>query len=159
MVDPDQSVEFVDRAHPLVFVRLPPRLGTPEINAMFEGFDRVQGRRLPYFVVVDTLPVLKLPNSVERKMITDRLRDPARTVLVRELNLGSAIALSSRAARGVLTALNWIRQPATPQAIVETVEEAMDIGLGRLRERGIEITPAMIELRAQQILRRFATSR
>jgi hypothetical protein len=147
------AVEFVEAAFPLVLVRLPSNMGAPELRVMFEGFERVHARRLPYFVVMDTLSVFRLPNPVERKMITDWLRGPARTALVLEYNLGSAIAVGSFAVRAIVTALTWIRRPPTPQAVVGTVVEAIDIGLARLRERGIDVTPAMDRLRAQERVR------
>jgi hypothetical protein len=151
------TVEFVESAFPLVLVRLPHAVSAAELRVLFAGFDRVQARvrdrAALYYVVVDALALGKLPNPLERKMLTDWMSEPARTELEQQYSLGSAVAMSSRPVRAVLTALNWIRRPPKPQVVVETVVEAIDVGLERRRDANIPLTPAMQMLRAHENVR------
>src|SRR5439155_8642364 len=79
------TVEFVETAFPLVLVRLPRAMSSPELQVLFAGFDRVQKqvreRRALYYVVIDGLALAKLPTPVERKMLTDWMSEPARSEL------------------------------------------------------------------------------
>jgi hypothetical protein len=138
-------------------------MSSPELQVLFAGFDRAQKRvrerRALYYVVIDGLALAKLPTPVERKMLTDWMSEPARSELECQYSLGSAVAMSSRPVRAVLTALNWIRRPPKPQVVVETVVEAIDVGLERLRDASVSVTPAMQMLRAQEHVRSQATRR
>ena len=148
------SVEFVDSAFPLVLVRLPTAIGGPRLEELFAGFDRVQKRvrdeQAPYYVVVDALALTKLPDPAERQKLTDWMSDAARTEVESRYGLGTSIVLASRPLRAVLTAINWIRRPPKPQIVVETVIEAIDVGLEHLREAKVAISPAMQTLRSHE---------
>jgi hypothetical protein len=112
---------------------------------MFEGFDRVLRRSERFATLIDTSALTNFPDARDRTRIGDYMK--ARTMAEATYNLGNAVLIKSAPARAVLTAINWIRRPVTPQYLVGTFWEGIDWASGRLTGAGIDPTPGIEYLR------------
>src|SRR5260221_2179505 len=129
-------VEVDDAAWPFLITRMPQALDAPAIDSMFEGFDRVLRRHERFATLVDTSALTKFPDARERTRIGEYMK--ARTMAEAAYNLGNAIVIASAPARTVLTAINWIRRPVTPQFIVGTFWEGIEWCATRLTGAGLD---------------------
>lgn len=53
----------------------------------------------------------------------------------------STVVIDHPLVRGVITAINWIRPPSTPQVVVKSVEDAFAAVVDDLRRRGLPAPP------------------
>src|SRR5262249_49234066 len=140
----EQPVQFLDSTWPLLVLRLPPVFkGVHVMKQMMTGFELVHARSKRFAVVVDCSAVVKFPGTGETKMLTDWMADERRVARERELTVGSAVVLTSGPMRAFVSAINWIRRPATPQVWVATPREAVEWCCDRLVGAGLGLTPAI----------------
>jgi hypothetical protein len=155
------SVQFLDSTWPLLVVRLPPVFkGVHVVKQVMTGFELVHAKNARFVVVVDCSAIVKFPGPVETKMLTDWMGDARREARERELTLGSAVVLTSGPMRAFVSAINWIRRPATPQVWVGTTRDAIEWCCDRLVEGGMPLTSAIEALRTEEKKRaKAATTR
>jgi hypothetical protein len=147
----DQAIGFADSTWPLLVVRLPPVFkGVQVMEHLIDGFELVHARNGRFVVLVDCSAVVKFPGPSETKMLTDWMSDPLRVARERELTLGSAVVLTSGPMRAFVSAINWIRRPATPQVWLASVNEALGWCCDRLVAAGIALTPPIEAMRAEE---------
>ena len=143
----EEPVEVDDAAWPLAVMVVPARLDAPAIMSMFRGMDWLFARGSRFALVVDTRALSRLPNAVERRLLVQELSN--RDALEARFNVGNGIILTSMMARGVLTAIQWLRPTPVPQTFVATHAEGVAWCCGRLRAAGVELSPAAEALRAR----------
>jgi hypothetical protein len=141
-------VEVDDAAFPIIIARIPAKLDAPAIDSMFAGFDRVLERHERFATLVDTSALTSFPDAMERARIGEYMK--SRTMAEAAYNLGNAVLIASTAARTVLTAINWIRRPVTPQYMVGNFWEGIEWCGGRLAQAGIDPARALAHLRARE---------
>jgi hypothetical protein len=134
-------VEVRDDAWPLVLVRMPGALDGPAIESMFQGWDGVLGRKAKFSGLIDTSALTKFPDAVGRKRIAAWMA--ARTMAERLYCVGNAVVITSGMARAVLTAINWIRGPVSPQNLVGSRLQGLEWCCGQLVKAGLELTPGI----------------
>jgi hypothetical protein len=145
------SVQFLDATWPLLVLRLPPVFkGAHVMKQVMAGFDVVHTRKARFVVMADCSAVVKFPGPADTKMLTDWMSSEQQAARERELTLGSAVVLTSGPMRAFMSAMNWVRKPATPQVWVATTREAVDWCCDRLIAAGMRLTPAIEALRAEQ---------
>jgi hypothetical protein len=132
-------------AWPLVVMRIPARFDVPAIDDFTRAYDEVLGRREKFALITDTTAMTSFPNALERQRIVEHWR--ARTFSERAYNQGTAIVMTSVAARAVFTALMWVRPAIVPQTIVGTFVSAVEWCCGRFAGAGIALSPAIEALR------------
>ena len=101
--------------------------------------------------VIDTTPLTRLPDAVERKRIAEWMQH--RVAAEALYNRGNGLVVGSVASRAAITAINWLRKPVNPQAVFATRVEAADWCCARLVESGIALTPAIRERCAAERLK------
>lgn len=132
-------------AWPLVVARIPERFDVPAIDSFFRGFDAVLARKAKFVTIIDTSAIAKFPDPLARKHLGECMR--VRTFAEVAYDLGNAVIILSAPARTVLTAVNWIRRPVSPQYIVGNLRDAIGWCCGRLAQAGIAESPALTALR------------
>jgi hypothetical protein len=156
----EPPVQFLDATWPLLVVRLPPVFkGVLVMKQVMTGFEVVHARGAQFAVMVDCSAIVKFPGPGETKMLTDWMADERRVARERALTLGSAVVLTSGPMRAFVSAINWIRRPATPQIWVGTTREAVEWCCDRLVAGGMSLTPAIEALRAEEKKRAKETTR
>jgi hypothetical protein len=141
------SVEIDTTAWPLVVMRMPPVLDLAVIDGFLKGIDGVLARKAKFSAIIDTTALQRFPNAVERQRMVEQLN--LRTFAEKAYNVGNAVVIVSTPARAVLTAINWVRPPATTQHLVGTFPEALEWCCGRLVDAGVGLSPAIHALRAK----------
>jgi hypothetical protein len=141
-------VEIDESAFPLIFVEMSSVLDGPSIDSMFRAFDRVLTRQAPFAAVIDTRPLTRFPDAIERKRIADWMQQ--RVAAEALYNLGNGLVIDSMAARAAITAINWLRRPVNPQDAFASRWEAVDWCCARLAGAGLELTPAIRARRAAE---------
>jgi len=144
-------VEIDETAFPLIFVEMSRVLDGPALDSMFRAFDRVLTRKAPFATVIDTTPLTRFPDPVERKRIAEWMQH--RVAAEALYNRGNALVIDSVAARAAITAINWLRRPVNAQDVFGSRWEAVDWCCARLAEAGIEITRAIRERRIGEYLK------
>jgi hypothetical protein len=101
--------------------------------------------REPYIILTDTRGSASAPSADVRRLISDWMKknDLGNT------SLGSVTIISSAVIRGALTALYWLFEPKSPQAIVGTWDEARDWSVEKLRAARIPPPPKLVSARYQ----------
>jgi len=144
-------VEIDETVFPLIFVEMSSVLDGPAIDSMFRAFDRVLTRSAPFAAVIDTTPLTRFPDAIERKRIADWMTK--RVAAEALYNRGNGLVIDSVAARAAITAINWLRTPVNPQAVFASRWEAVDWCCARLVDAGIALTPAIRERRTAEHLK------
>jgi hypothetical protein len=144
-----ELASFLDSAWPLLVVEMPRVVNVAAIRSVIDGYERLLARNERFAHVVDGSAIAKFPGTVERKMLADWLTDAARIEKEHRLTVGTGIVVTSGPMRALMSALNWIRRPTTPQTLTATRSEAIDWCCARLAEAGIALTPAIGALRAR----------
>jgi hypothetical protein len=110
--------------------------GTSNSDRDFEEYLRVLGRldglaaeRESAVVILVADPENPIPNATWRKRIADA------TAEVRTKNALFVMVSASAIARGVVTAINWIRKPPYDVGTVATFDEAIDLCEARGKAR------------------------
>ncbi len=144
-----EPARFVDSTWPLLLVQLPAMMNNAiAIDSVIRGFDTVLQRNERFAHVVDCSSVIKFPGAAERKSLVEWLAQDARLEKERRLTVGTAIVLTSGTMRAFVSAINWVRRPATPQVWTATQAEAVEWCCERLVEGGLQLTPAIAALRS-----------
>jgi hypothetical protein len=140
-------VDVDTTAWPLVVFRFPRRLHIEAVDDFLAGADAVLERRERFATLIDTTALEQFPTATERHHLVSQMN--LRTFAERTLNLGNGVVIVSAPARAVLTAINWIRPPVTPQLIAGSYREALEWCCARLAGAGIALSPPLAELRAK----------
>jgi hypothetical protein len=137
MAPPSERVLQVDTSRfPIVVMTVSGRVTPADLQHMMDRYDALLAEGERYFNVVIQEAGADGFDAVQRKQIADWQR--SREARVKEVNVGSAIVLTSALMRGALTALEWLAPPPTPQRSFSTREEAMEWARASLRQAGIE---------------------
>jgi hypothetical protein len=142
------SVDFDVNAWPLVVMRMPAALDLPAIDGFIQGIDSVLARKAKFSAIVDTTALRRFPDAVERRRLVEQLN--LRTFTEKTYNVGNGVVIVSATARAVLTAINWVRPPATTQHLVGTFPEALEWCCGRLVAAGVGLSPGIQALREKK---------
>jgi hypothetical protein len=124
-------------------------VGGSAIRAVIDAFERGFSRGSRFVSILDGTAVAKFPGSEERKLLADWLSDPRRVERERLWSLGSAVVLPSGTMRALVSAINLVRRPITPQHWTATLSEAVDWGRARLVESGIPLNPQIDALHVE----------
>jgi hypothetical protein len=143
-----QPAQFIDSAWPLLVVHLPAVMSMTAVQSIVDGYEVMLQRNQRFASVVDCSAVTKFPGAPERKVLTDWLGNEVRAEKERRLTVATAVVLTSGPMRAVVSAINWVRRPATPQIWTATRQEAVDWCRARLVEAGVPLTGATSTLRA-----------
>lgn len=136
-------------AWPMMRMRLPSVFGPEHIKAIIDGFEHAYERKERFVVLADGSQVVKFPGTVERKMLSDWLARPERTAQERLYTVATAIVLTSGTMRAMLSAMQWVNRPATPQTWKPTELEALEWCCERLAEAGVPLSAAIEDARAE----------
>jgi hypothetical protein len=144
----ERPLEFLDATWPLVVMRLPTMMNNvPTIQAIMTLFDRAHARGQRFAFVADCSAVVKFPGTVERRMLMDWMAEENQRSREREHIVGVALVLTSGPMRALMSTMNWVRRPQTPQVWKATAVEAIEWCCQALSKEGIELTPAIEALR------------
>jgi hypothetical protein len=154
-----QSLEFDERAWPLLIARLPTAIDMPSLNEIIKGFDRIFDRRERYACVVDLTAITRFPGTAERARLSEWLGDEDRMAKEKAYAIANAVVLTSGPARALLTAINWVRRPATTQVWKASEAEAVEWCCEQMLAKGMKLSPAVGSLRAQAAKRDRESSR
>jgi hypothetical protein len=143
------TAKFDDSAWPLLLVFMPPAMNMAAIKSIVDGYEGVLKRDQRFAHVVDCSAITKFPGAPERKALIDWLGDDARLERERRLTVATGVVLTSGPMRAFVSALNWVRRPATPQIWTATQDEAIVWCRQRLVEAGVPLSPAASTLRAR----------
>jgi hypothetical protein len=143
------ELQFIDETWPLLIVRMPPTMNATAIAGVIQGFERVLNRQERFVLLTDCSAIVKFPAALERRMLTDWLGQDARIAMEKRFTVATAVVLTSGAMRAFVSALYWVRRPATPQVFKATVAEALEWCCDRMTEAGLPLTPPIQQLRAE----------
>jgi hypothetical protein len=144
----ERPLEFLDATWPLLVVRLPTMMNNvPTIQQLMAHFDRAHARGERFALVADGSAVVKFPGSLERRMLMDWMAEEKQLRREREHVVGVAIVLTSGPMRALMSTMNWVRRPQTPQVWKATTVEAIEWCCQALTKDGIALTPAIEALR------------
>jgi hypothetical protein len=143
-----QVVEIDETAFPLIIVEMSAVLDGPAMESMFRAFDRVLSRNARFAAVIDTTPLTRFPDALERKRIAEWMTK--RIAAEALYNLGNGLVIDSVPARAAITAINWLRRPVNPQAVFSSRWEAVDWCCERLLDAGIDLSPAILARRGAE---------
>jgi hypothetical protein len=131
-------VVFEERRFPLVEISFTPTITDDDVDVFCKKMRALArgGRR--YASVFDTRGVFSI-NSAQRKKMADlqlELEDAsARVVVV------ACIAFPNTLARGVVTAINWVKPPSFPQRYFDSVDQARAHAITFLTAEGLTVPP------------------
>jgi hypothetical protein len=149
----EQPARFVDSGWPLLVVHLPALMNSmTAIASIVDGYEGRLRRNERFAQVVNCSAVVKFPGPAERKALVDWLGDEARKDKERRLTVATSVVLTSGPMRAILSAVNWVARPATPQKWVESEQEAIEWCCGRLVEAGLALSPGTGALRARALV-------
>ncbi len=116
----------------MVVVTPPASVTNEDLDQFFAAYDReVYGRKQRFMTILDLRRCAGMPAS-QRKKITDRMQNSEQRARV--FCAGSALVFESTLLRSLLTAILWVREPATPVRVFATVDEAAQWGLALLAQ-------------------------
>jgi hypothetical protein len=146
-----RPLEFLEGTWPLIVVRLPTLMNdVPTIQALIGYLERAHLRGERFAVMVDCSAVVKFPGSVERRMLMDWMAEERHLAHERAHTVGTAIVLTSGPMRALMSTMNWVRRPQTPQVWKATTTEAIEWCCQALTKEGIALSPALEALRFQR---------
>jgi hypothetical protein len=98
------------------------------------------------FVITDLSRIRSIPGADQRRYSAEWMQ---RTLeLQKAATVGAANVAPSAVLRGIVTAVFWIRPPATPTAVVASREEAIARGVETLEAAGVKLPPRLREVRS-----------
>ena len=148
---PNPLVEVIDRAWPLLILRMPAALDEAAVESMFKGMDRVLEREARFTMVVDTRALKSFPTPVERKTIAKWMTE--RTLAEARYNLGNAVVMTSPFARAAFAAIQWIRRPVTAHFMTANTVAGIDWCAERLKAASIPVPVTVAALRLSEEVR------
>lgn len=93
----------------------------------------------PYVMITDTRGITEIPGADVRKLTSEWMEKNARG----HTSLGSATIVKSAVVRGALTALYWLFEPPSPQAVVSDWAEAHAWALAKFDAAGVTLFPSV----------------
>ncbi len=109
-------------------------------------------RRGEYFCTVrDTRAMRAMPTAVQRRIGAEWQADVGPGL--HQWCLGVANVSSSAFMRSLMTAVSWMSPPPTPEALFETIPEAVDWATLQLSEKGIPVSDAIRAYRDRELLK------
>jgi len=147
----DNQVDFDESGWPIILVRIPRVLDSAAVDTLLAGFDRVLTRQAKFAAVTDSTLITQMPAALERSRLGEYMK--ARTMAEATFNMGNAIVLANAVPRAVLTAVNWVRRPLTPQFFTGTRVEAVEWCRDRLVKSGVYITGGLETMLARERVR------
>jgi hypothetical protein len=148
---PNPLVEIIDRAWPLIILRMPEALDEAAVQSMFKGLDRVLERQAQFSMVVDTRALKSFPTPVERKTLAKWMTE--RTLAEARYNLGNAVVMASPLARAAFAAIQWVRRPVTAHFMTASTVAGIDWCSERLRAASIVVPVAVAAVRLAEEVR------
>lgn len=117
------------------------------VETLIEGYRRLfrLGRRFGLLVLAVDDDAIPDPLSRRRWCEWEK----ADAVWIARYNVGTALVVRSAMQRGALTAMNWFRTPACPQAVVSSEIEGAEWCIGRLQQLEVGVTPQIRAYRAR----------
>jgi hypothetical protein len=138
----EHGVEVNTEAWPLVVVRFGDRLDDAAITCLLEGMDRVVDRKAKFSALLDTRKIRSFPDAKGRVRLGEYMKE--RTFAEAAYNCGNAIVLSSTIARGILTAMHWIRPPVTEHGFFARFDEGLAWCCERLSAANVNYSPSSV---------------
>jgi hypothetical protein len=146
-VTDEGTVLFDDSAWPLLIVICPVRFAKDSVGTLVDGFERIHARAERFASIIDARATLSMPDPAWRKKLLAWVNDPRVRTNTQQLNIGSAMIMSSVLVRGTYTALTWMWKPASPQAAFATFEEGIRWCYDELTRARVPKSARLIELR------------
>lgn len=115
------EVEIDETQWPIVVVRMPRVVSTPEFVAYLAKLSEIRARRVDYALVLDARASLGL-SALHRRMQAEYI--DAGIHITRTHLKGFAFVARHAFQRGALTAIFWLRQPAWPHRVFDSAAEA-----------------------------------
>lgn len=130
------AIETDVSAFPIVVVRLPDRPVTDDDLRAFVADQRAMlGRRQRHAVIADASHARAI-SPVQRKILADWLEEAE--PLNKKYTVCIAVVLDNALIRGAMTAVLWLKQPASPTKSFATLDEAAAWALEALRRANVE---------------------
>lgn len=115
------EVEIDETQWPIVIVRMPRVVSTPEFVAYLAKLSEIRSRRIDYALVLDARASLGL-SALHRRMQAEYI--DAGIHITRTYLKGFAFVARHAFQRGALTAIFWLRHPAWPHRVFDSASEA-----------------------------------
>lgn len=131
---------------PLIVFTIHDTLTLDDIDAMFDSWRTVLGRKERFVSVSDARGAKGMPSAKERARVAECIRSIEAQSM--RYSLGNATIVSSPVMRGAMTAIEWIQKPKVPSAYFGTMLEGCDWCIQRLRDAGLPPTPAIAAFQA-----------
>ena len=109
-----------DRAPEIIWVEVPPKLSAPDLDRILGELEGYLRRQRPYYLLFDLRE--SLPDAMQRKKLTDHMRD--HQVAIERWVLGLGVVVPSAVARKLMTAIMWFAPPKMPHRICADRGEA-----------------------------------
>lgn len=152
--------ELVVASWPMVVLVLPPALAPTWIDELDAKLDEVFARSRRYAMIIDTRPLLQVPEAAERRAIVNWLCRPSFLLNQGKWNVGSSTIVPNAALRGALQALYWLWTPPAPQHAAGGLDEAWAWCTERLAQTNIDFPdPARSRALADEAVTRYEASR
>jgi hypothetical protein len=138
-VSPSGRVRFETGLFPMIVVSVSGTWDSPDVEFIFQHFERLFARRQRYALLFDTTHANNGPDPFQRKLIADW--DNKNREQTERLNVGTALVFSSGIIRGTLTALAWLTERKSPNIYAATLEDGARWCAQKLREDRIALSP------------------
>lgn len=109
-----------DESPEIIWVVVPTVLTTADLDRTLHELEGYLGRKRPYFLLFDLGATL--PDAVQRKRLTDHMRDNQEAIECWVRGLG--VVVPSPIARKLMTAIMWFAPPKMPHRICSDRAEA-----------------------------------
>ena len=109
-----------DESPEIIWVVVPPTLTNDELDRTLHELEGYLRRKRPYFLLFDLGKTL--PDAVQRKKLTDHMRDNQASIELWVRGLG--VVVPSAIARRLMTAIIWFAPPKMPHRICSDRAEA-----------------------------------
>jgi hypothetical protein len=143
------AAEFMEATWPLIHVRYGREFSAAAVQGTIDGYERLLRRKERFVSLVDGSQIVKFPGSAERSMLNAWLKEPGRTEKEKLYAIGYVVVLPSGPLRAMMSAIQWVNPPNSPQAWKATVPEAFEWCIERLVEAKLPLTPAIEGWRAE----------
>jgi hypothetical protein len=110
-----------------------------EYDGLFKVLEQLYKRGESFILITDARGVTKMPNAQERKAIS--VRSEALQIQYGVRPFASVVIVDSSAARGTLTAMQWLTQ--RDLFAVSNMDEALEKAKRMLLHAGLELPPGL----------------
>lgn len=132
---------------PLVMQSLRYGYELQDLKGAMATYERLLSQHRRYAIVVNHEPGATIANAPMRAYLGAWQKEHEDAIA--RCNVCVAVVLPSIAHRAAMTALNWLFPPVTAQRACGSLLEAVEFACDQLTGQGVELGPAIQELRGQ----------